>query len=105
MPEVNMNYISDNTQRTLKIMEILAGNEQKGLTPGQVAKASGLSPSNVTRSLHNLMHHGWVEPHPQIKGRWRLSVSKLTKVAMGILREVDGANAAVYDMKRYTTQF
>lgn len=104
MTEVNKNYISDNSQRTLKILEILAGNELKGLTPGQVAKATGISPSNVTRALHNLLHFGWVELHPQIKGHWRLSVSKLTKVAMGILREVDGANAAVYDMKRYTTK-
>jgi len=102
--KVNINYISESTQRTLKVQKLLAGHEAKGLTPGEIAKAVEITPSNVTRALHNLLHAGLAEEHPQIKGHWRLSVSWLTKVAMSILRAVDSVTAAVHDIKRYQTQ-
>lgn len=72
--EIN-DYISDMVQRTLSVQKILAGNELMGITPGDIAKAGKISPSNVTRALRNLKQHGTAEEHPMVNGRWRLSPS------------------------------
>ena len=101
MENVNQNYISDSVQRTLTIQKILSGNELTGLTPGEIAKGTNITPSNVTRGLHNLWQSGVVEMHPGIKGHWRLSVSYLTKTANDLLRELDRGQAAAYDLKRF----
>lgn len=103
MPDINMNYISENVQRVLSVQKILSGNELTGITPGQIAKATDISPSNVTRALHNLLQAGVAELHPAIKGHWRLRVSYLTKTANDLLRELDKGQASVYDLKRYQT--
>lgn len=104
MSQVNMNYISDNVQRTLTVQQCLQGHELTGITPGDIAKKTQITPSNVTRCLHNLMHHGTAEQHPTVKGRWRLSVSYLTKTANSLLRELDKVNASLYDIKRYQVE-
>ena len=104
MNAINMTYISDNVQRTLKVQECLQGHELMGITPGDIAKTTKITPSNVTRCLHNLAHHGTAEQHPSVKGRWRLSVSYLVRTANSVLRELDKVNASVYDMKRYQVE-
>ena len=104
MSGVNMKYISDSVQRTLAIQKVLSGNELTGLTPGQIAKATGISPSNVTRGLHNLLQGEIAETHPTVKGHWRLRVSYLTKTANSLLRELDKGQASVYDLKRYQVE-
>lgn len=104
MSDVNPNYISDNVQRALTVLKILAGNELMGITPGDIAKAGHISPSNVTRALHNLKHHGLAELHPMINGRWRLSPSYLTSVANHLSREIDRGQSLAFDMKRYEKQ-
>lgn len=64
-------YISDTIQQVLTLIEALAGHEIEGLSPSQIAQASGLSPSQVTRYMANLRHKGWAEEIPAT-GRLRL---------------------------------
>ncbi len=104
MADVNPNYISENVQRVLTVQKLLAGNELMGITPGEIAKAGNISPSNVTRCLHNLKHHGIAEEHPMVNGRWRLSPSYLTSTAMNLSRELDRSQSMAFDMKRYEKQ-
>ena len=82
----------------------MSGNELTGLTPGDIVKATQISPSNVTRALHNLLKGGLVEVHPFVKGHWRLKVSFLTKTANDLSREMDRGQSAVHDLKRYQTR-
>ncbi len=101
MAEINLNYISDNVQRTLKVQEALQGHELMGITPGNIAKQTGITPSNVTRCLHNLAHHGTAERHPTVEGRWRLSVSYLIRTANSLVVEMDKVHAKMVEIKRY----
>lgn len=104
MSDVNMKYISDNTQRVLRVQNFLVGHEVRGVTPGDIAKSTNITPSNVTRALHNLLLAELVERHPQIKGHWRLSVSSLIRISNSIARGVDQSQAAVFDAKRYLVE-
>lgn len=104
MPKINMKYISENVQRTLKVQQALQGHELTGITPGDLAKATDITPSNVTRCLNNLAFHGTAEQHPTVKGRWRLSVSYLVRTANSLVRELDKVHAQMADIKRYQVQ-
>lgn len=104
MTDINQKYISENVQRVLRVQEALQGHELTGRTPGDIAKATDISPSNVTRCLHNLAFHGTAENHPTVKGRWRLSVSYLVRTANSLLRELDKVHAQTADIKRYQVQ-
>ena len=59
-------------QRLLQLIDLLAGQELRGLEPGAIAKALGISAATATRDLDNLRTAGWGEQTPQ-GGRWRLT--------------------------------
>jgi DNA-binding IclR family transcriptional regulator len=65
--------MSDQVQRILTIVEIMVGKEANGITTGQIAAKSQQSKPNVSRALNELKSAGWVEPHPQDLGRYRLT--------------------------------
>ena len=65
-------YTNAAQQRLLQLIDLLAGHELQGLTPGEIAKALAVNGSTVTRDLDNLRTAGWAELTP--KGdRWRLT--------------------------------
>lgn len=83
-------YISDQQQRLLSLIRVLAGNEIEGLAPSQIAKLNECDPSQVTRDLANLRHVGWAE-QITATGRWRLGpeivqISVLHAAALGRAR-------------------
>jgi DNA-binding IclR family transcriptional regulator len=81
-------YISDQQQRLLKVIRLLAGNEIEGLAPGDIAKLAECHPSQVTRDLANLKAFGWAEQIPTTN-RWRLGpeiVQIATRHALALQR-------------------
>lgn len=67
-----MDYTHDGQQRILALVTLLSGHEITGMTPAEIAKAQGCTPSCVTRDLANLRTAGFAETVPET-GRWRLS--------------------------------
>ena len=66
------NYLSDQVQRTLLIVDAMAGNEIHGVKATELANNLSLSPSSVSRALANLEHAGWAEKCPHDDRLWRL---------------------------------
>ncbi len=73
MSEINKSYLSEQVQRTLKVITIMAGNEVNGISPGEIAKIAETSASNITRVLANLQHNGFAEALPSDDKRFRLA--------------------------------
>ncbi|MAD90282.1 MarR family transcriptional regulator [Pseudoalteromonas phenolica] len=66
-------YLSDQVQRVLKTIELMAGHEIDGVEPKQLAQELKTSGADVTRILSNLAHAGWAERLPSNDKRWRLN--------------------------------
>lgn len=66
-------YLSNQIQRTLKAINLMAGHEVNGIAPNDLAKALDTSLPNVTRVLINLKHGNFAETLPSNPSRWRLS--------------------------------
>ncbi|NKF51389.1 MarR family transcriptional regulator [Shewanella sp. WXL01] len=79
-PANKNSYLSDQVQRTLKVILALTGNEVKGISPGELAKRTDISPANITRVLANLEHAQFAQRLPQDSSRWRLA-PKLVQIA------------------------
>jgi DNA-binding IclR family transcriptional regulator len=73
MSDINKRYLSEQVQRTLRVITIMAGNEVNGISPGEIAKIAETSSANVTRILANLQHFGFAEPLPADHSRFRLA--------------------------------
>jgi len=67
------NYLSEQVQRTLKVIRVMAGNEVHGISPGDIARTAEISSSNVTRVLANLKEQQFVEELPWDKSKLRLA--------------------------------
>lgn len=65
--------MSDQVQRILSIVESMVGHEAKGVSTGAIASKTQQSKPNVSRALAELKTGGWVEPHPQDAGLYRLT--------------------------------
>lgn len=89
-------YISDQVQRTLRIIRAMAGNEVSGISPTEIAKKTKTSASNVTRVLANLEAQRFVERLPGDNKRFRLAaafVQIANTVTIGLTRakqQLDG---------------
>ncbi|MBO1857942.1 helix-turn-helix domain-containing protein [Burkholderia cenocepacia] len=87
------NATTKSAEKVLEVFNVLLGHFAHGLTPGEVAKATNLSPSNITRYVATLEAMGFAERIPET-GRIRPSV-KLAQHAVGILRSLDSARARI----------
>ncbi|ABO60672.1 MULTISPECIES: helix-turn-helix domain-containing protein [pseudomallei group] len=87
------NATTKSAEKVLEVLNVLLGHFAHGLTPGEVAKATNLSPSNITRYVATLEAMGFAERIPET-GRIRPSV-KLAQHAVGILRSLDTARARI----------
>jgi DNA-binding IclR family transcriptional regulator len=79
--------------KVLSVLNVLLGHFAYGLTPGELAKATGLSASNITNYVATLEEAGFAERIPET-GRIRPSI-RLAQHAVGILRNLDSAKQRV----------
>lgn len=96
-------YDNSSQLRILRALMVLAGQELHGVAPGELAKSLQVSPSIVTRDLHNLREAGFAEPI-QETGRWRLG-PKLVQIAVAFAHGVSRAETRLAEIKnRYSRE-
>lgn len=94
---------SQSAGKVLDVLNVLLGHFAHGLTPTELAKATGLEPSSITRYVATLEEKGFAERIPET-GRIRPS-SRLAQHAVGILRSLDSARQRIDEItNRLTTQ-
>lgn len=94
---------SQSAGKVLNILNVLLGHFAHGLTPTELAKATGLEPSSITRYIATLEAAGFAERVPET-GRIRPS-SRLAQHAVSILRSLDSARQRIDEMtNRLTAQ-
>ncbi len=93
---------SQSAGKVLDVLNVLLGHFAHGLTPTELAKATDLSPSNITRYVATLEEKGFAERIPET-GRIRPSV-RFAQSAMAILRSLDNARNRIEEVtNRLTT--
>ncbi|CBJ42987.1 helix-turn-helix domain-containing protein [Ralstonia solanacearum] len=94
---------SQSAGKVLDVLNVLLGHFSHGLTPTELAKATGLEPSSITRYVATLEERGFAERIPET-GRIRPS-TRLAQHAVGILRSLDAARQRIDAItNRLTTQ-
>ena len=69
---MSTDYTNDSQQRILRLIEVLAGHEVKGLAPSDIAQRMECGAGTVTRDTRNLQTAGWAEL-VRDSSNWRLS--------------------------------
>ncbi|MDR2186880.1 MAG: MarR family transcriptional regulator [Azonexus sp.] len=90
--------MSASAAKTLDVLAVLLGHFANGLAPGDLAKATGLDPSAITRYVAVLEEKGFAERIPET-GRVRPSLH-LARHALSILRSIDVAEARLVNLKQ-----
>ncbi len=94
---------SQSAGKVLDVLNVLLGHFAHGLTPTDLAKATGLEPSSITRYVATLEERGFAERIPET-GRIRPS-TRLAQHAVSILRSLDSAKQRIDAItNRLTTQ-
>lgn len=88
-------------KNVLDVLAALSGHFEHGLTPTDLCKATGFSPSNITRYVATLEEKGFAERIPET-GRIRPS-AHLARHAVSILRSLDAAAERLENMKSRIT--
>lgn len=83
--------------KVLEVLNVLLGHFAHGLTPSELVKATGLSPSNITRYVATLEAAGFAERIPET-GRIRPSV-RHAQHAVAILRSLDSAKQRIDEIQ------
>lgn len=98
-----MSATNQSAIKVLSVLNVLMGHFAHGLTPTDLAKATGLSASNITNYVATLEEAGFAERIPET-GRIRPS-SRFAQHAVGILQSLDSARRRIDEMtNRLTTQ-
>lgn len=93
---------SQSAGKVLDVLNVLLMHFAHGLTPTELAKATDLSPSNITRYVATLEEKGFAERIPET-GRIRPSV-KLARQAIAIMHSLDAARTRLDEIiNRITT--
>ena len=94
--------ISDQVQRTLAVVEALAGNEFGGMAVSELAQSARQRADQVVRTLTNLIHAGWAEKMDT--GRYRLA-AKPVQIALAFSSALERAESQLAGVRnRYTRQ-
>lgn len=73
--------------KVFAVLDVLWRNFVYGYTPGELAKATGLSPSDITRNVATLIEAGYAERIPDTE---RVRVSHATaRMAVQVLNNID----------------
>jgi DNA-binding IclR family transcriptional regulator len=88
-------------EKILDVLNVLLRNFTNGLTPTELTKATGLSPSNITRYINTLESKGFAE---RIADTNRIRAShKIAQHAVTIMRDLQQAEGRIQEsMKRIT---
>lgn len=89
--------LNQSTTKALALMDVLFGHFAHGLTPTDLAQATGMSASDITRYVATLEAAGWAERIPET-GRIRPSV-RVAQKAMGVLRSMDSARQRLEEIQ------
>lgn len=89
-------------ERGYRVLLALQGHEFMGVTPGELAKGLGISPSNVTRDLAVLVHMGLAEQVPET-GRWRLG-PKLVQIALSFTTHLERMKSRTAEIEQRFTR-
>ncbi len=93
---------SQSAGKVLDVLNVLLMHFAHGLTPTELAKATDLSPSNITRYVATLEEKGFAERISETS-RIRPSV-KLAQHAVAIMRSMDSARSRLDEItNRITT--
>jgi DNA-binding IclR family transcriptional regulator len=94
---------NQSAQKVLRVLTVLMRHFAHGLTPGEIAKATGLSASNITRYVATLEEEGYAE-RIQDTGRVRAS-HRVAQQAVAIMRSLnDAKDRAEESISRITKQ-
>jgi DNA-binding IclR family transcriptional regulator len=95
-------YISDQVQRTLRIIRAMAGYEVTGISPSEIAKRAKTTASNVTRILANLEAQQFVQRLPSDNKRYRLGIA-LVQISNTVTLSINQAKSQLdQDQANYT---
>ena len=83
--------------KVLEVLNVLLGHFAHGLTPTDLAQATGMSASDITRYVATLEAAGWAERIPET-GRIRPSV-RVAQKAMAVLRSMDSARQRLEEIQ------
>lgn len=95
-------YTNDSQQRGYKTLLALFGHEVAGLSPGEVAKTVGTTPSNATRDLYNLAKAGLAERIPH-NNNYRIT-PLIGQKALAILTALDLAERRTAETRQRFTR-
>ena len=101
MPQRKYQNLSQ--QRVLKVLDTLFGHEITGISPAELCKITGLTPTQATRDLANLKAFGWAEQNEKT-GRWYVS-ARMVQKALAALDSIEHATQKVKEMKRRYTRY
>lgn len=83
--------------KVFAVLDVLFRNFATGFTPGELAKATGMSPSDITRYVATLIDAGYAERIPETD-RIRVSIS-LARKSIQIMQSLDAAVARVNEIR------
>ncbi len=92
----NPSQTTKSAEKVLEVLTVLLGHFAHGLTPGELARATDLSPSNITRYVATLEEKGFAERIPET-GRIRPSV-RLAQHAVSILRSLEASRIRIDEL-------
>jgi DNA-binding MarR family transcriptional regulator len=84
-------------EKLLVIQDHLFRHFLHGITPGDLARVTGYSPSYISRAIATLEKAGWVERIPETK-RLRASI-RMARYAVAILKEMEKATQRLSDLQ------
>ncbi len=90
---------STSARRVLAVAEMLKGHSLHGLSNGEIAKALGESPVNVTRALAALMERGWVQKLDS--GQYALGIT-VAQIGVAHLNELEMAERRIQEIRQRT---
>lgn len=88
---------SSSARRALRVLALLKGHTLNGLSNGEIAKALGESPVNITRALDVLMAEGFVSRLES--GRYAHSITTL-QIAQAHANEMDRASCRIQEINQ-----
>lgn len=83
--------------KVFAVLDVLFRNFAQGFTPSELARATELSPSDITRYVATLIDTGYAERIPDTD-RIRVSVS-LARKAIQIMQSLDAAERRIQETR------